>query len=610
MSDIRILPDDVSNRIAAGEVIERPASIVKELTENSLDAGAVNIRVAVEKAGRKLVSVTDDGRGMDPDDALLCLEPHATSKIASIGDMDMIATMGFRGEAMPSIASVSRMTIQTKTENAIEGTEVVVEGGRLIASAPVGCAKGTRVAVKDLFFNTPARRKFLRTDTTEEKHILDVVTMLALSRPDVGFELALGGTSVLSVRPGGGLPARVQALFGKRISANMIPLSHRHAEIEITGFIAKHGFTKKSRKEQRVFINRRPVEAPAIYRGIRNGYESLVMRGDFPPVVLFIDMDPGRVDINVHPAKREVRFKEDFLVARTVADAIRETLRTSATPTVSVSPNLSMDAIVGGAEVDYAPPIKNQPGFEGFDASSGVLPDIKPEIALPPPSSAFHSPSQSADSAEPPSCSGAASSDPSGAAAEVAPPALEILAFLDDTYILAQSDDGLVVIDQHAAHERVLFEQLMAGSGDVQPPVQRLLIPVTLEVSRAEARFVERHASEFRGLGFEIESFGRNTLIVRSLPAAVETGNAGKLISDILDSLLAGETKPKGIDKAVIAKNACSMAVKANDKLTIEEAKALLAEMAGCQLPYSCPHGRPTMINISKSELEKRFGRR
>ena len=600
MSEIRILSEDVSNRIAAGEVIERPASIVKELAENSLDAGAGNISIAVEKAGRKLVAVDDDGRGMDPDDALLCLEPHATSKISSIGDIDVISTMGFRGEAMPSIASVSRMTIRTRTEDALEGTEVVVEGGRLVSSSPVGCAKGTLVAVRDIFFNTPARRKFLRTDTTEEKHILETVMTLALARTDVGFDLKLDGDAVLSVRSGGGLPARIQALLGKKTLDNMLSVEHEYAGIRVSGFVAKHGFTKRSRKEQRVFINRRPVEAPAIYRGIRNGYESLVMKGEFPPVVLFLELDPAKVDVNVHPAKREVRFKEDFLVARTVADAIRNSLRNSAAPTVSLSNAISIDAVVGSAEVEYAPPIKTQPDFHGFDSKDSLLPDIEPEIdaeRIEPPRPPETPPPEDAVGAE--------------RRQSPAMPRLEVLAFLDNTYILAQSEDGLVVIDQHAAHERVLFERLMAGSENAPVPAQRLLIPVTLDVSRAEARFVEKHLDTFKELGFEVEFFGKNTLIIRSIPAAIKTDDTAELVSNILESIFDdGRNRQKQADKAAIAKNACSMAVKANDKLTVEEANALLDEMRSCQLPYSCPHGRPTMINISKAELEKRFGRR
>ncbi len=602
MSVIKILSDDVSNRIAAGEVVERPASIVKELVENSLDAGAGQISVIIERAGRKLISVTDNGRGMDADDALLCLEPHATSKISSITDMDEISTMGFRGEALPSIASVSRLKLQTRPENSIEGTEVLIEGGRMVSAVPAGCAKGTSVAVRDLFFNTPARRKFLRSDSTEERHIVETMTMLALSRADVGFDLTIDGRVVVSVGPDGGLPARIQALLGKKTLANFIPADYERSGISIAGFIAKHGFTKKSRREQRVFVNSRPVEAPAIYRGLANGYESLVMRGEFPPVVLFIEMAADRVDVNVHPAKREVRFKEDALVGRIVSEAVMGALKSASSPTASVSNTLSMGAIIGGAAVDYAPPVKTQPSFAGLAPTDGVaLPEIHPEIPL--------------DDLEP-----EGGSDPTDLAdtreatplptEERSSPRLRVLAFLDDTYILAESEDGLVVIDQHAAHERVLFERLMAAGASANVPVQRLLIPAAVDVSRSEILFVERNSGLFRELGFEMEAFGKNTLILRSIPAALNETDATKLLMGVLDGLMEDGAPPKNLDRAAIARTACSMAVKANDQLTMEEAEALLREMGNCRLPYSCPHGRPTMISISRSELEKRFGRR
>ena len=604
MSAIKILSDDVSNRIAAGEVVERPASIVKELMENSLDAGAGQVSIIVERAGRKLISITDDGRGMDADDALLCLEPHATSKISSITDMDEIATMGFRGEALPSIASVSRLKLQTKPENSIEGTEILVEGGRMVSAVPAGCAKGTSVAVRDLFFNTPARRKFLRSDSTEERHIVETVTMLALSRADVGIDLTIDGKVVVSVGPDGGLPARIQSLLGKRTLANFIPANYERSGISISGFIAKHGFTKKSRREQRVFVNRRPVEAPAIYRGLANGYESLVMRGEFPPVVLFIEMASDRVDVNVHPAKREVRFKEDALVGRIVSEAVMDALRSSSSPTASVSSALSMDAIIGGAAVDYAPPVKAQPSFDGLDPADGVaLPEIHPEIPRD-----FETPGGI------PALEGtvgtSSAMDTLPPTEERDSPRLRVLAFLDNTYILAGSDDGLVVIDQHAAHERVLFERLMAGSATAAIPVQRLLIPAAVDVSRSEVLFVERNAALFRELGFELEAFGKNTIVLRSVPAALSDSDAVGLLTGVLAGLTEDGTPPKNLDKAAIARTACSMAVKANDQLTIEEAESLLREMGKCRLPYSCPHGRPTMISISRAELEKRFGRR
>jgi DNA mismatch repair protein MutL len=308
MSLIRILPDDISNRIAAGEVIERPASVVKELMENSIDAGASAISVKIENAGKKLIMVTDDGSGMDPDDALLCFEPHATSKIKKIDDIDNIQTMGFRGEAMPSIASVSRLKMKTRTKDSLEGIEVIIEGGRFISAEPAGCAPGTEIAVRNLFYNTPARRKFLKTDNTEEKHIIDMFCSIALAHPLISFDLIINGSKIISSSKDNDLLSRIQTFYGKTLKNALLPLEFSKADIFVKGFIARHGYTKKSRKEQRVYINSRPVESQAVYRGIKNGYDSLIMKGTFPPVFLMIEMHPSKVDFNVHPAKRESEF--------------------------------------------------------------------------------------------------------------------------------------------------------------------------------------------------------------------------------------------------------------------------------------------------------------
>ena len=300
MSFIQILPENVSNRIAAGEVIERPASVVKELLENSIDAGATEITVFIENAGVKHISISDNGCGMDADDALLCFEQHATSKIHSVEDISQVLTMGFRGEAMPSIASVARVRLKSRRSDSLEGNEVIVEGGKFISQTPAGCAVGTQISIRDLFFNTPARKKFLRSGKTEEKHIIEMVTQQALARQDISFSLRIDSSEVLASRGGNSLLPRLQDIFGKAYRNAMLPLDYEGSGIKISGYIAKHGYTKTSRKEQRAYINKRPVESPEIYRGIRNGYESLVMKGCFPPTVIFLEIAPDRVDCNVH----------------------------------------------------------------------------------------------------------------------------------------------------------------------------------------------------------------------------------------------------------------------------------------------------------------------
>ncbi|MCK5844422.1 MAG: DNA mismatch repair endonuclease MutL [Victivallales bacterium] len=642
MSEIRILPDEISNRIAAGEVVERPASVVKELVENSLDAGAKSISIRIDGAGRKLIGVVDDGVGMDSDDALLCFEPHATSKINSPEHIDRITTMGFRGEALPSVASIARVRLLTRKHDVLEGCEVVVEGGRFISSSPAGCAPGTEITVRDLFFNTPARRKFLRSDHTEEKHISDIVCHLALANFGVAFELSFDGAVAFISPPDDSPFPRIREFLGKTMSDAFTPVDYERAGIRITGYIARHGFTRKSRREQRVFLNSRPIEAQEIYRGLRNGYESLVMKGSYPPVALYIEMAPDRVDVNVHPAKREVRFRESALVVSIIADAVRETLRSVAAPTVAVTPELSLDSILRGASIDYNSPTMEQTSLPSLVGGTPI-PEIIPELpadqsatfdsnrsleALSSSRNSFlesatdNTVSQAFDATgERESLDTSAqgvSIDSLDAGRESRGPAtlpvddfaLRIIGFLDDTYILAASESGLVVIDQHAAHERVLFEKLMSVAERDVPTSQRLLIPVTLDLAIGEVAFLMKSADVLDTLGFELEPFGRNTIIVHAIPAALSDNDADALILDILHTLLEDGVAKAKPDKAAVASAACRRAVKARDSLTAEEAAALIAQMGRCKLPYSCPHGRPTIISISYKELEKRFGRK
>ena len=606
MSIIRILPENISNRIAAGEVIERPASVVKELVENSLDAKATEIKIIIEKAGKKLISITDNGLGMDEDDTLLCLEPHATSKIATIEDVDRISTMGFRGEALPSIASIARFRVRTRKNDSMEGNEVIVEGGKLISSSPVGCAPGTEISVRDLFYNTPARRKFLKTDNTEEKHITDTVCQLGLANCGVSFELILDGVKSFSSPGDTNLMPRIQSFYGKTMANSLLPIEFEKAGITVTGFIARHGFTKKSRREQRAFLNKRPIESLSIYRGIQNGYESLVMKGCYPPVILFLQMDPFRVDVNVHPAKREVRFRETGLVSGVITDAIRESLRKTSIPTVSVPPELPINSILKGASINYAPSSVEQRSFQSFEQA---LPEIKPEQYYDIPESAENL-NQREGVVEPiPQSQSQITHQQEQEPTQSINLAFNILAFLDNTYMLASSDSGLVIIDQHAAHERILFERLMkTREGTV--PSQKLLIPVTLDLSRSEVQFLNKNSDPFTELGFEVESFGNNTVIIHAIPASLKANDAALLFNDLLDLLINEEHLSGTVDKSVIAQAACKKAVKAHDKLTMTEAEALLKQMGECELPYSCPHGRPTIISISYKELEKRFGRK
>ena len=646
MSKINLLPEHIYNKIAAGEVVERPASVLKELLENSLDAHATRISVRIQKAGSDMIAVVDDGDGMDADDALLCFEAHATSKITQESDLFSISTMGFRGEALPSIASVSKITLRTRRRDLPEGCEVTIHGGKMISDRPAGCAPGTEIIVRDLFFNTPARKKFLRSPGTEEHHIAEMMTNLALAHPEISFELTIDNRKFMNSPGSADLMPRIRQLFGREYADSLLPLAGERNGIEITGFIARRSFTRTTRAEQRLFVNCRPVESPGIFRAVRDGCGPVLDKGRYQPCILFIRIDPARVDVNVHPAKREVRFSREFevtaAVRNAVAQAMRETDETAASlGTVYVpvpadevpfpphsasgpeqlalpsffsrenapalpsaanpaeasagegaqSENLQddsdMDRILKTAFLDYTPQnqraeIKKASELPGLDTEkpSG---EVFPERSVS--SSAGGEPESSGNSL-----------------------GLRIVGILNHTYIIAEKADGLILIDQHAAHERILFEKILKGVDGTWS--QRLLIPVTLELSRAEIVFVRKNNALLEKIGFEAEPFGPNTIKLNAIPAALSQDSSGSLFKDMLADLTENGSPGEAIGYERIAMCACKAAVKANDQLSMEEAAALLRQLSYCDLPFACPHGRPTILNISMKEIERRFGRR
>ncbi len=590
MNKIRILPDNVSNKIAAGEVVERPASVVKELLENSIDAESSEIKIAVENAGLRAILVSDNGLGMSYDDALLSIEPHATSKITSAEDLSRIITFGFRGEALPSIISVSRFRMRTKTEGASGGVEIFVEGGSVSRCEPIGCAKGTEISVRDLLFNVPARKKFLRSDGTEENHITETVYSLALANPSVSFELIFDARRIFNSPGSGSLVSRIRSFFGKSYVENLLPVEFNKSGINISGFVAKHGNTRSSRKEQRIFINDRPADSPVIYSGIKNGYGSIVPHGRFPPVMLFIKTDPARVDVNVHPAKKEVRFREAPLFVAAVEKAIRETLRNSQNSTVHISPEISLRNILDASTISYDQAKKEE------ERRGKSLPDI------------FQDAEFQKDSGEGAKEHQGKEMDSEAEKQAVDFPVFDIIGSLNDTYILASSPDGLVIIDQHAAHERIMFEKITGDVKNNRAVSQDLLIPITIELSGAELEFIQKNREEFLKTGFQIEKFGGNTALIHAIPASLPQENTASFIIEMVENLLL-EAKGGKINYNAIAREACSSAVKAHDKLQTLEIRNLLRLLAKCEMPFCCPHGRPTMINISRGELEKRFGR-
>lgn len=614
MSKIRVLPENISNRIAAGEVIERPASVVKELVENAIDAGACSIKVEVEHCGIKLIRVSDDGSGMDGDDALLSLEQHATSKISKEKDIEQITSLGFRGEALPSIAAISRFRLKTRTREQLEGTEVIVDGGRFISAIPTGCAPGTEITVRDIFYNTPARKKFLKSDATEEKHIQETLYMLALPYPGITFSLRIDGREIFSSPAADTLQPRLNCFFGKSYVSSLLPVGFASDECRVSGYVAMHGFARNSRREQRTFVNGRGVEAMAIYHGIRDGYGSLIEKGRFPPAVIFIAVPPDSIDVNVHPAKREVRFRHERKLTADIAEAIRIALRQSARPSVTISSEISLKGVLDSINVNYA---VNQSVAPELGITTDNELQVEPEINVIGrgfPTKVYYPRISNQSTAE---SSQTVKTTPEKIITDEnehlelpGSGAMKVIGVLDDTYILAADNSGLMIIDQHAAHERVMFERLIKGISH-DNPAQRLLLPINLELSKAEASFITKNYEIFKTAGFEIETLSGNSVIVCSIPAAFRQENIEGMILEIIAELTgdggnsAGKTKLEALAGA-----ACKAAVKAHDRLNMTEAIELIRQMAKCDMPFSCPHGRPTIINISINELEKRFGRK
>ena len=642
MSRIRVLSEHLSNRIAAGEVIERPASVLKELVENAIDAGADRIRVEIERAGTRLIAVSDNGCGMDPDDALLSLEPHGTSKIREEADIDRICTLGFRGEAIPSIAAISRFSIETRTADALEGFRVEVAGGKIVETLPAGCAPGTTIRVRDLFFNTPARKKFLKSPATEEHHLEEALLMLALPYPRITFELLMDGRVAIHSPASEQLDSRLRAFFGRHFQDQMLPVQHRENGIELSGYIAAPGFTRNSRREQRTFVNGRAVESPAIYRGLREGYATLSDAGRYPPCVLFLTMDPTAVDVNVHPAKREVRFKQEYVVSRAVAAAVRAALRRRSTPTSELDPRVPMEPLLESVRVHYTPsPVRQEDFFTEPEPENAPPP---PAGATPPatipeappagPAAPMSAAPLSGLTDRPRTRDYAATATPSASPQTEIPeeaepaPALPrtphplpgamvfngnwpttVIGVLDDTYIIASGPAGLVLVDQHAAHERILFEQLLRDSG-AGIPAQRLLLPLSVELPRTAAAMLWRSRDLLEKLGFDLEPLGNHTIMLNAIPAALPTGDLEKLLLDMLAELVENAAARLPLEAEFVARAACKAAIKAHDHLTPEMARQLLEQLGKCNQGTLCPHGRPTMLTITLAEIERRFGRK
>ena len=603
MSRIRLLPETVASQVAAGEVVERPASVVKELIENSIDAGARKIDILIRRGGISLVRVIDDGCGMDRDDALLSLERHATSKIRSVSDLEAIATLGFRGEALPSIASVSRFRLTTREQDAVAGTEIVVNGGKIDIVRDGGEAPGTQVEVRSLFYNVPARRKFLRAENTESRNIEHQLHLQAIGHAKVAFTFARDDRVVFQLPATATLIDRIRDLYGNELLEKLLPLNGvGSSQIRISGLIGQAGLSRQTRAQQLVFVNGRAIESPLITTAVREGYHTALMKGQYPVTFLFLELDPGAVDVNVHPAKREVRFRDPNGVREAIVRCIQATLargradwqqkfrapaaQVSAQPTV----DLTLRPQVNVPEVSH----RELPQFPTAEIVGQAH-----RLPVPP-----------ADSAR---------SDPDWPSLaqqkrveRAATARFQIIGVLNKLYVLMENVDGLVLVDQHAAHERILFEELRRRMEEQGVPSQKLLITQTFELPPRDADWIEQNMSILQKMGIGIESFGPNTFKIDSLPGFLNVTDGAQFMRKVIDDLKSASDRssPLRLGEDMIAKSVCRHAVKANDPLRYLEVEKLIQDLLKCDLPYCCPHGRPTMIQISNAELEKKFGRK
>jgi len=601
---IRLLPEQVINKIAAGEVVERPASVLKELVENAFDAEANAVDVEVSAGGRKLVAVRDNGVGMSRDDALLSVERHATSKIRDVDDIETVATLGFRGEALAAIASVSRFRMVTCRREDEAGTELSIAGGKLQDVRDIGAPVGTAVEVRDLFFNVPARRKFLRTHQTELSHLRSAFIVQALSHPAVGLSLKVDGAEALRLPPAAAPLDRIRDLFGADYTRGLLPVSHEAAGVRVTGFVGRPDLNRANREEQFVFVNGRAAGAPLLSYAIREGYHTLLPADRHPCLVLFLALDPAAVDVNVHPTKREVRFRDPGAVRDAVIEALRRALGNPGRPDAAARPAADLSELAQRQPAGARVRIADLPLLRTF--SYPRLPAAEPAASAASPFSAAAPPQTGRPTPDAPPA-------PAGRAPQ--PPApwswCRVVGQIGNLYVVLETEDGFVLMDPHAAHERVLFERFLADVERGQVASQSLLLPETTTLAPADALRVRQHLETLRQLGFGIAEFGGDTFVTDALPACFAGAAPAALLRELCHELeLAGSRGAKGRwREEAIAQAACKAAVKARDHLRLEEIEQLVIDLARTEMPYTCPHGRPTLIFTSFHELNRKFGR-
>jgi DNA mismatch repair protein MutL len=573
---IQLLPPEIASQIAAGEVVERPASVVKELVENALDAGAGFISITSEGAGQRLLEVADDGMGIPAEEIPLSLERHATSKLSSAADLLNIRTLGFRGEALASIGSISMLTITSRTKGSGVGARIRVEGGHIVERSGAGAPQGTVVRVENLFYNVPARLKFLKSDSTEKGQIDLLVTRYALAYPQVRFHLRQEGKLSLQTSGNGDRRQTLAALYGVEAARQMLEVSAQYDDMVITGYVSPLTLTRSHRRDIIFYVNGRPVQDSALAAAVIRAYQNLIMVGRYPLGVIFINMPPAMVDVNVHPTKAEVHFRDQSKVFRNVQSAVRRALH-AYTPLAQLDPGISWAAATTQSE--------SRPGEEAQDNGWEQVENGQTSGTAPP----------SADQTQ----------LHSGLF-----PLLRLIGQVAATYLITEGPDGLYLIDQHAAHERVLYERFMAQLGSPIPS-QVLLKPEVVELSLGEARLLEERIQVLERIGFRVEPFGSGTFLVRSIPTLLGKLDPAAALRVVVEDFEEDESPLEAAAESLIIARVCKRAaVKAGQVLSSEEQQALLADLEACSSPRTCPHGRPTMIHLSVDLLERHFGRR
>jgi DNA mismatch repair protein MutL len=662
MSKIRVLPDHISNLIAAGEVVERPASVAKELVENAIDAGATRIVIDVESGGRRLLKITDDGEGMTRDDAVLAFERHATSKISRAEDLNAISTLGFRGEALASIASVARVELISSTEDAT-ATRVVIEGGRMRDVKDAAHPRGTTISVRDLFFNTPARRKFLRSEATESYHLTNLATHYALAHPEIAFTLTNNGRETMRVAPAQDLRERAYQVFGAQFLDGLLAVDNEpDATVQfsriarVQGFVSAPRERRTSRDSQFLFVNGRFVRDRLIGRALSEGYRSILPHGVYPAALLFIEVPLEEVDVNVHPAKTEVRFRRAAAVADAVREAVRAGLASAGyAPTTEIRDSASLasdnDANAGINEPADAGVVSDQqrsgpPTRESFNLRPEPQQErigfgfaTAPQRESPPESQSLASPISATDQAarpataqfhaEPATDTGATANRPDVQALPGLPPLDSALKFvrevpveslssnirplgqLDESFIIATDNEGLLLIDQHVAHERVLFDKYRALEASRQAESQQMLIPETFDLTPAQAAAFDTVVTELEGFGFELMRLSGRTVAIKATPADLPASEARNVLAEVLDTI---DSEKRGAARATLrdeiaASLACHAAIKVNMPLAPEKMRWLIDRLLTTSSPTTCPHGRPVILRLATQDILKGFHR-